>query len=357
MSKTAIMEALKNSLGETLNEEVSNQISGYLDQLVSDRTSASTLELTEKVSKLVKENKLLRDSIKKQEHEFKCEAERFATELAEAFAQKESILFEEVENYKKETVKVVEEVSKEYRNEVETMVMEEFQEARQIMIDEAKNFRLSQEAALAEDVKAYQTDLLEKLDQFLEAEIPNNIPEGIMEAVAKNKALEEIVEGVMNVFSEKSIRLDEASEKVLKDARKEYEHLAESYNAKVKEAVSLTAKVRELDKENKISQLTEGMTIAQKKTARKLLESATSSDVEKRFESIKDLIIKESVKPSTTHTIHESNKVVDKQQSKVVEKQIFNLRESVKPAPKKVSGLEAEMESWKKQVDRSFKRF
>lgn len=361
MSKQAIMEALKKSLGETLNEDVASEISSHLDQLVSDRTSAQTLELNEKVQKLVKENKLLKAAIRKQEAEFKEEAEKFAAELAEGFAQKESILFEEIENYKRETVNVIKEVSEEYRTKVEEMVAQEATEFRSLlendMIEEAKNFRLVQEAALAEDVKTYQKDVLEKLDQFLEAEIPNNIPEGIMEAAAKNKALEEIVEGVMNVFGDKSIRLDEASEKVLKDAQKEYENLSESYNAKVKEAVALTAKVRELEKDNKIARLTEGMTIAQKKIARKLLESATASDVERRFESVKDIIIKESVKPTKKSILTEKAKVDNREQSKQVEKQLQNLRESAKPEPKKKSGLEAEMESWKKQVDRTFRRF
>lgn len=352
------MEAIKKSLGDTLNEDIASEISEHIDQLVSDRSAAETLELSEKVKKLEKANKGLKETVAKQEKEFKEEAEKFATELAEAFAQKESILFEELENYKTESVKVIQEVSQEYREAVEQMVLEETAEYRgeleTIMTEAAKDFRLQQEAALAEDVNAYQQDVLEKLDQFLEAELPNNIPEGLLEAAAKNQALEEIVEGVMGVFSEKSIKLDEASEKVLKDARNEYENLSESYNAKVKEAVALTAKVRELEKEVKLSRLTEGMTATQKKNARKLLESATASDIEKRFEGIKDLVIKESVKAQPTRTKKPVEKV---EPTKQAAKQLQNLQESIdNPQDKKPSRSEAEMAGWKKSLDRGLRR-
>ncbi len=360
MSKNAIMEAIKKSLGDTLNEDVASEVSKHIDQLVSDRSAAKTLELSEKVKKLSQENKSLKETITKQEKEFKEEAEKFATELAEAFAQKESILFEELENYKEETVKVIQEVSQEYRTAVENMVLQEANEYRteleQVMIEAAKDFRLQQETALAEDVSAYQKDVLEKLDQFLEAELPNNIPDGLLEAVAKNKALEEIVEGVMGVFSEKSIKLDEASEKVLKDARSEYENLSESYNAKVKEAVSLTAKVRELEKEVKFQHLTEGMTSIQKKNARKLLENTTVSDIEKRFEGIKDLVIKESARPQNP------TRVKNVQEEKVkptaqAQKQLQNLKESIdNPQDTKPSRSELEMAAWKKSLEKGLRR-
>lgn len=360
MSKKHIMESLKKSLGDTLNEDVASEIAGHIDQLVSDRSAASSLKLSEQVKKLTATNKQLSRTVQTQQKEFKEEAQKFARDLAVGFAKKESILFEELNNYKQEAVQVISEVSEEYRNVIQEMVIQEANEYKgeleETMLSEAKQFRFKQEAALAEDVKAYQTDVLEKLDQFLEAEVTANIPKGIMEAAGKTQALEEIVEGVMTVFSEKSIQLDESSEKVLKDAKSEYSNLSESYNAKVKEAVSLTAKVRELEKDVKLTSLTEGMTAPQKKNVRKLLESASVGDVERRFETVKDLVIKESVGSRRKPT--RVNKVAQTQPSKQATRQVEILEESIrnpietkKPAPEVV-----EMDTWRKSLDRLQRR-
>jgi hypothetical protein len=361
--KKAIMEALKKALGDSLNEDVANDISTYLDELVTDRAAASTDELAEQVKTLKKENAVLKKTVQTQESEFKSEAEKFASELSEAFAQKEKILFEELENYKAETVRVVEETASQYRAMVEEMVIAEASEYRtsleQVMVESAKDFRLKQEAALAQDVSAYQTDLLGKLDEFIEAELPNSLPEGLIEAAAKASALESIVEGVVGVFDNNYIKLDESSVEALKEARSEQEQLAESYNAKVKEAVALTAKVRELEKEVKFNKLTEGMTQDQKKRAKRLLESASANDIERKFEGVKDFIIKESVtgsskkKPVARRPQNESKK---QQLTEHAQKQVEKIEESIQ-APKEAStGFGNEMASWRKSLDRMNRR-
>lgn len=357
MSKKAIMEAIKKSLGDTLNEEVAEEISSYLDELVSDRAKASTLELEEQVEKLTKVNKSLKKKIQVQEKEFKNEAERFTQELAEAFAQKEAILFEELENYKEETVKVVEETAAAYRDAVEQMVIEESSlyksELEKTMLESAKDFRLQQEAALAKDVDTYRSDVLGKLDEFLEAELPNYVASDIMEAAAKAEALEELTEGVVDVFKKKSINLDAVSAEALKEAHTEKESIAEAYNAKVKEAVALTAKVRELEKEVKITALTEGMTSPQKKRTRKLLEGASVADIERKFDAVKDYIIKESVAKPRKAT-PPARVVKQEELNEEVKKQITKIEESNKPA--KSTGFEGEQEQWRRSLDRMNRR-
>lgn len=365
MSKTAIMEHLKKALGESLSEEATTQIGTYLDTLVTDRSKAATLDASTKLESVTKELEGLKQKIAEQETAFKTEAEAFAGELAEAFKKKENILFEELENYKSETLKVVETTATEYRAQVEQMVeqvadeyktgMDKYRESLEsVMAEEASNFRKQQEAALAKDVKAYREDLLEKLDKYLESQLTEAIPSEVMEAAVKAKAYEGLVQGMVETFSKNYIKLDSTGYEALKEAKKENESLAENFNAKVKESVTLTAKVRELEKEVKITKLTEGMTQAQKQRAHKLLESATAADVERKFDAVKDFIIKESVKP-TAPVINESKARPQQKQvvTEAAQKQIQVIEENVSSA---ATGGNDQMSSWKKNLDRMNRR-
>jgi hypothetical protein len=360
MSKQAIMETLKKALGESLSNEAASDISTYLDSLVTDRAKASTLSLQEQLEAAKKEASEAKKKLAEQESTFEKEAESFASELAEAFAKKESILFEELNNFKEQTIQVVEQTSTEYRSQVEKMVEEVAAEYRTTleteMVQEAKNFRIKQEAALAEDVNKYRKDLLEKLDQYLESELPKQIPDGIMEAAAKANAYESLVEGMLNTFSKNYIKLDSTGYEALKAAKKDSESLAEQYNAKVKEAVSLTAQVRDLDKKVKLAQLTEGMTQSQKARAAKLLESANASDVVKKFEAVKDYIINESVKaPQKQSAPAAAPKVPTKPViTESAKKQLAKIEEEVS-SPATTSST-PQMDSWKKSLDRMNRR-
>jgi len=360
MSKQAIMETLKKALGESLSNEAASEISTYLDSLVTDRAKASTLSLQEQLDAAKKEAAEAKKKLEEQQETFQKEAELFAAELAEAFAKKEEILFEELNNFKEQTIQVVEQTSSEYRTQVEKMVEETAAEYRtvleRVMVEEAKNFRIKQEAALAEDVNKYRKDLLEKLDQYLESEIPKHIPEGIMEAAAKAKAYEGLVDGMLNTFSKNYIKLDSTGYEALKAAKKESESIAEQYNAKVKEVVSLTAQVRDLEKKVKLASLTEGMTQTQKARAAKLLESATASDIEKKFDAVKDYIISESVKAPAKPT---TQSVAPKAPAKPVitesaKKQMEKIEEMVSSSSTTSSNLP--MDSWKKSLDRMNRR-
>jgi len=366
MSKTAIMDHLKTALGESLTEEAATQIGAYLDTLVTDRAKAETLNSTAKFEAAAKEIADLKAKLTEQEEAFTSEAGKFAGELAEAFKNKETILFEELENYKAETLKVVEQTATEYRSQVEEMVeqvaddyrvgMDKYRTGLEgIMAEEASNFRKEQEAALAKDVKAYREDLLEKLDKYLESQLTEAIPTEVMEAAVKAKAYEGLVQGMVETFSKNYIKLDSTGYEALKEAKKESESLAENFNAKVKEAVTLTAKVRELEKEVKITSLTEGMTQNQKARARKLLESATAADVERKFDAVKDYIIKESVKP--TAPVLTESKARPTQQKPVIteaaQKQLTTIEEAVSSA---ATGGNDQMTTWKKGLDRMNRR-
>ncbi|MCS7316920.1 MAG: hypothetical protein NZZ41_01170 [Candidatus Dojkabacteria bacterium] len=303
--KEKILESLKNVLGEAMNDEVASEISDHIDEIAAKKAENQIESLKEKIKRyeeIIKkkdeEIEKLKEKIQCEEETFKKEAEEFAQDLAEAFAIKEQIMLEEVENFKNEALKAIEESALEYREQVERVVEEVAQEykekVQEIALEEAKNFRIEQEAALARDVSKYRKDLLEKIDQYLEAELPKHIPQGIFEAAAKSKAYEGLVNGILETFSRNYIKVDSTGYETLKEAQKKIEQISEQYNAKVREAVSLTAKVRELEKKVKIAEITEGLTRKQREKVYKLLENVNINDVENKLKEIVDLVIQES---------------------------------------------------------------
>jgi hypothetical protein len=109
--------------------------------------------------------------------------------------------------------------------------------------------------------------------------------------------------------------------------------------------VKLGARVKELEKQVKLTSLTEGMTQAQKSKAVKLLESCSVEELESKFKSIKDIIVEESAKPRKVSV----EEVKTPAAQAAVKKQVDRIVESItKPAGEKAS----EMDEWASNLDR-----
>lgn len=374
--KNQIIESFKKFLGEAMNDEVVSQISDHIDEIASTKAEEKIKELNKKIKekdellkKKEEEIRKLKAEIEENEKIFKEEAEEFAYEMAESFAIKEQIMFEEVENFKIETLKAIEESAAEYRQQVEKIVEDVANEYKtkieEIALEEAKNFRIQQEAALAKDVESYRKELLDKIDQYLEAEIPKHIPQGLLEAAAKSKAYEGLVNGILETFSRNYIKVDSTGYEALKEAQKKVEAISEQYNAKVKEAVVLTAKVRDLEKKVKIAELTEGLTRKQKEKVVKLLENVHINDLENKFKDIIELVIQENAEPAKvtskqpfevlSENKHFTNSPTRKTNENYVSKQL-EIIESQGFGTSNGYVINEQIQQWKKTLDRLNKR-
>jgi len=334
-----IFEGLdKNLVSAELRQKVSEMIEG----VVKTRVEALTQELAAKEALFIEEAGKLKseydakeaallEQVSQKEQVLEEEAIAFAEKVAKSINEKEAIMVEEVENYRVQVEGLVAEEASAYRDHLEQIVKEESDNYRNyiesIALEEASNHKSQQDAVLAKEVGEFKKEMVDKISEFFEAELVKNIPTEVMEAAVKLSAYEPLIEGVMGVFSKNYIKLDTTSYEVIKEARKTNEDLTQSLNAKVKDNVRLGAKVKDLEKKSKISDLTEGMTVDQRKKAVQLLENYNLEELDAKFTQVKDIIIESSVKSASTEVAKAGNLKTQKQPlSETAKKQIEKLK-------------------------------
>ena len=345
-----VLEKLFEQLGITGNlqsEEVKAQTESFINQLVDQRAKALTEESAKNEATLLEAAKELAEQTQQKEAILREEAAKFAKELAESAAAKEAIMLEAIEEYRTEVESTIRAEASTYREALEKVVGDEAGKYKsmleEIVLDETKNYKESleavvleeagnhasmQEQTLQKEVGSFKEEMVEKVSAFLESELKANIPESLMESANKLAAYEPLVEGIVATFGKNYIKLDDASYKLVKEAKAENEKLSESVNAKTKDIVHLSSEVQELKKKAKLFELTEGLTVAQRRKVQKVLESYKAEEMDEKFAAIKDIILIESAPVQTSNT------------SKPVEKKTVVLGES---AQKKVEKLKAEI--------------
>jgi hypothetical protein len=194
--------------------------------------------------------------------------------------------------------------------------------------------------------------MVKKVGEYFEAELPKRMPKNMMEAAVKLSAYEPLIEGIVNTFSKNYVKLDSQSFDIIKESKTEIEKLSESVNAKTKDNVHLQAKVQELEKNAKIHELVEGMTVAQKGKTVKLLEScSTVEEIVSKFHQVKDLVINESVKGTPVKKVEasptstKSTVVLTESQKKKVE--------SLTKTDAGSANKDPEMAAWEKKLAES----
>jgi hypothetical protein len=348
-----VLDKLFESLGITeklQSDEVRAQTESLIQGLVEARAKALAEESAKNEATLLEAAADLKKQFEEKENILKTEAANFAKELAESMAAKEAIMMEEINSYRQEVEdtirsessayresleKIVAEEAAAYKANLESIVMEEagnYKKSLEAVVEEeAANFAQMQEQTLQKEVGTFKEEMVDKVSAFLESELKTSIPESIMESANKLAAYEPLVEGIVATFGKNYIKLDDASYKLVKEAKQENERLSESVNAKTKDNVNLTAEVQELKKKAKLFELTEGLTVAQRRKAQKVLESYKAEEMEERFNSIKDIILAESTSARPT---------VPQVAPKQADKKTVVLGES---AQKKVERLKAEV--------------
>ena len=340
----------QNLISEDTKKKVTEMINSVVEARVTAK-AADVLEKNKKLVQLAKDAQLSEANTKKEFAEkeaiLKEEAKNFVGKIAEEFTQKEAILIESLNEYKQETEKTVKEVAVEYRHRLEKVVMDESAAYRefieQIALEEASEFKKMQESALANDVSTFKETMLNRVDEYLGTQITEKIvPANLMEAAAEAAAYKPLVEEMVGLLSKNYIKLDSTGYETVKAAKSENVKISEAYNNKVKETVKLETRVKELEKKVKLNSLTEGMTQAQKQKASRLLENYSVEQLDDKFTAIKDIIIKESVKPERVSLKQETNAAA---KAENVTRQVNKLVESVTKPVGKV-GFDSEISEW-----------
>jgi hypothetical protein len=321
--KEVVSEIFKGIDEKLVSEEVKTKVGEMINTVVESKVAEKAAEISASTRKLAEENVSLKAKIDQMISEM-AEKEKYLQEaardlgkkLAQEVAEKEAILAETAAEYRTEVENILKETASTYRESLEKEALDVAEEYKTFMesvvLQEASEFKKLHEAASAEKLESFKADLVEKADQYMMAELQKSIPAKIMEAAAEASALKPIVEGVIALVETHGIKVDKTGLEALKKAKDENAKLSESFNAKLSDNVKLNARVKELEKSVKITQLTEGMTQAQKQKASKLLESYSVNELDSKFKAIKDIIVNESIKPvAKVQSKEQASAVVD----------------------------------------------
>lgn len=296
-----------------LNDDLKEEVNGMIDELVTERVAAATAELKEKEKRLKEYALKLKEELVTKEKVMNEVCDEFAKELAAQTAEKERIMEEAIVEYNTLAESILANDVSEFKETI-LQVMEEENlliqtKLQEVAIEQLSEYKSQQEAVTAKEVDAIKMELVEKMSEFMDKSLKESIPSEIMESAVKVAAYEPLVEGMIKTFSKGYLNFEGTGESVIREAKQENVRLSESLSAKVKDNVKLAAKVRELERNAKLSSLTEGMTSKQKVKMSALLEKHDLDSLEEGFNKYKDMIIEESVKTSKPKTDHMSSKV------------------------------------------------
>jgi len=351
-----VAEIFKGVDQKLISEEVKAKVVELINKTVDTRVSAKTNEVQEKDkllaeenAKLIAEMAALKKEIGEKEAFLKEAAFDFGQRISTEYQEKEAILFETIKEYQSATTEILKEVGKEYQSMLESEALAAAEEYKTFVestaMESAAEFKKQRQATDEQSLTQFKEDLIKKADEYISAQLERTIPQNIMEAAAEAAALKPLVENMVNVIEKHGISVDKTGFETLKAAKQENVKLSEAFNAKAQETVKLGARVKELEKQVKLTSLTEGMTQAQKSKAVKLLESCSVEELESKFKSIKDIIVEESAKPRKVSV----EEVKTPAAQAAVKKQVDRIVESItKPAGEKAS----EMDEWASNLDR-----
>jgi len=361
---TKMLDAIfKNVDSKLLTEDVKKEVETLLTEAIDVKVDAKIQELKESYDAKTVE---LTESFAKKEQEIKEKAaadERVLIEEAEKHKKElEQAVIEETKSYKERTEKELAEEATKYREEVESMVLQE-----------AKELKARQDAALVEEVKKFREEMIDKVSDYIEAQLSESIPTELMEAAAKLEVYQPLVESIQNAFSANYIKLDGTSYKLIKEARDEIQNLKGEIQNKAKEEIKLKKQLKNVERNIKIENLTEGLTAKQKGRAVKLLEGVELESLDAKFGQIRDVLI-ESDKPAEVPSekkvekLDESKKtpepVKDEIEAEIVKHQVkkvlseTQVKEVINESktPTQPEGSNRNMSSWKNRLNRQITR-
>lgn len=187
-------------------------------------------------------------------------------------------------------------------SEMETALLEKAQGYQQSIVEKAEEFVSDFIETKEKEIEAFQEGLVDKLDQYLELQLEKTIPQEFQEAIAKVSIMEPIVADIMESFKKNYIKCDTESFGLLKEAHSEISTLRTQLSEKTKEAMEINHAYKSAERSMKISKVCEGLTAPYEERARKLLEGVDVSEIESRYEMIKDIIL-EDVQTSRDKTV------------------------------------------------------
>jgi len=158
------------------------------------------------------------------------------------------------------------------------------------------------EAGKVEIVKEYdakmvilESNLVEKLDQFLDTQITEQISEEALEGVALNEVFKPIVLGIKNLFEENFVELDTDGHKLLGEAKTEIETLEAKVNEEIENTMTVKAENETLKTKMLVMESTKDLTVAQIERVKTFFADKPYDEVNEKVDQFVEMILNETV--------------------------------------------------------------
>lgn len=187
-----------------------------------------------------------------------------------------------------------------------------------------------------EDLENLETNIVEKLDQYLELEISEKISEDLLNKVALNETYEPIIKGIQDLFESKYVALDSEGSKMLKDLTMKVESLEDKLATKINENIELNSLCEKAAVKTIMSEKTVDLTPSQRQKVVMFFEGKDFDSIHKNIDSYIGMISEELSMPGSSEMITESDSdsVSDDDETKDL------VTESFQPEQKELSTVE-----------------
>jgi hypothetical protein len=342
---------LESTDAELLTPETKEQVNSMIEAKVEARLAEATKQLKDKEKNLKAWLEEQNRQLKEKEAALEEVAESFAKQCADEMTQKEAIMFESLQELKQRSEEIVAESCEEFKKNILETTLQECVEYKSAIEEETithiSEYKKLQEAALAKEVDNAKATIVDRMSKYLDTKVQDAIPAKVMEAAVEAAAYRPLVESMIKTFAQGYVKFDSTGYTAIKEAKAEALRLSESVTAKSKDNVRLAAKVKELERSQKILSLCESLTAKQRVQAKILLEKVETDNLDEAFNKMKKNLIEESVR-------------VQPQAQKITEsakKQLEKIQESViAPDAPEASDVSSEISSWAKDLNRNYEK-
>ena len=209
--------------------------------------------------------------------------------------------------------------------ESEANLSEEFKEKTSVLFQAALTSRLSEEvekledqyqSKLDEEVQSIRTDLVDKIDGYLNYVVEQWMEENevAVETGLRAEIAESFIDSLKQVFVEHYVEVPEGKADIVDGLAEQVEELEEQLHATTEQSVKLAEQVEELTREKIVREATEGMVATEAEKLAGLVEGVDFEDAAAFAKKV--AIVKEAhFTKSTTETITEEVEEQTEQQT------------------------------------------
>jgi len=168
------------------------------------------------------------------------------------------------------------------------------------------------EAALAEAVATTQSDLAEKVDEYLSYVVEEWYKENkiALERSLRSEIAENFIEGLRNLFTDNFITIPEEKVDVLEAANSKIEELTTQVNEEIKNGMEKTQRISELEAKIAFSESVAGLTLSEVEKLKGLSESIefdTVDEFKTKLNVLKETYLKAPVQETRDTLVEDSS--------------------------------------------------